>query len=1179
VLRGRRLTSLLAIGFLGSCLVSIEAVSVVSAGADTTVTINFDNGQVGDGQAITTQYQGEGVFFAQAADYGFRYGGAPSVGTNFVSPNACNGTGEYPVLFAAGNLTSSPPDAARLAACNGSEFWNNGTFGLFTSGADQVSAEVGELAGSGSQFELDAYDQSHDLIGSATITTTTVGIVNLLSYTPPAGTQIWAFAIYTTDQSDHSDFGMDDLSYSIAVGQQPQIALSASAFRFSGILGSTGSIAVTLERDNGSTGEVDLALSGLPAGVTATFSPAALLGTATASTLNWTISPQAVLGYTAATITATPAVPAAGATAAEPFALGVSVVAAYSWADSDLGSVVLANCQSVQVTDSGQFPIFQPPSGISGTGAFSVQGAGAGTGVGTASFSPATFSNGSASPTLTLSTTATTPVKNDALTVSAAVPGYTTEDATLTVTRIPGQVLSWYPLGDPGDFDAADVTTPQWGAGGETLVINGSGFCPGAQVAFGEFGSPPAITAATPALVTPSYISPDGLTMRVTVPQNAANGPINVFTTAGSFAGSASLDVGTYSAVNGYSFGNRSGPGIDLADLAAVFPQSEVYVQVDPCSWITGGLVSCSVASTGIGSPQADIFFAGGGGSLAQGGECYGFSLSSVLLQQLAGAPVSPEPQELDANAHDVNEITDNSAVDSEILSDQISQDSSQTDQLAAGEEFNAEQDSAAQFESQLRTALQPPSGNPGPVLVNLHGTVNGSYSGHSVVAYDVEDTANGGFDIYVYNPNDPYNSSVSGDSTGSTNAWIGSQANSVIHVQGNGSWTFPELGYAGTLGTGNLYMIPYRDLPTSYDLPWSFLFGNILASAPSSTELDQVTDSAGHTLLTAAGQLNRSPSGISSASLVYNITGGSEPAAPRAILPEGRSYSLTLSPRQGTVEASIIGSTASASVSGATTSKVRFGLDSSSDMLSLYVGSTAGAFTANLAQTSAKGADRTATLTLARGSTGTLTAQLTTAGTLQLADASGSAKLAVELGSSGPSSLPGAVATSSLQLSKGAMLILRPTSWAALSSSPLTLHSVSPGGRTTVTRLRDMLSGPRLDPLRLAVAQGHGAVSVTLHGAVAGTAAPRLFGAAAGRTSSSATINWTILRGKHVVHAYIETLATVKLSSRSFGWTVKGLRKGNYVIVVGVLVSTSISGSEGAVTAARTARTSLSVS
>jgi hypothetical protein len=111
---------------------------------------------------------------------------------------------------------------------------------------------------------------------------------------------------------------------------------------------------------------------------------------------------------------------------------------------------------------------------------------------------------------------------------------------------------------------------------------------------------------------------------------------------------------------------------------------------------------------------------------------------------------------------------------------------------------------------------------------------VNGKFSGHSVVAYDVQDTGTGNYDTYVYNPNTPYNSGVSGQSAPATNNRVANQQKSVIHIQANGSWSFPETGYTGTLSTGNLYLLPADNLPTSYDLPGSFSFGNILASAPS---------------------------------------------------------------------------------------------------------------------------------------------------------------------------------------------------------------------------------------------------------------------------------------------------------------------------------------------------------
>ncbi|HTT92255.1 MAG TPA: hypothetical protein VMF65_22060 [Acidimicrobiales bacterium] len=1177
-----------------------------------THTVNFDNGAVGLGQQITSQYQGDGVYFADPFENGFQ-SGEPQPGQNLVSTLACGGE---PTLFAPeGGLTSSPPDAAQFSACGSLEFPDHGTFGFFTSGVSNLSADVGQVSASGSRYELDAYNQAHELIGSSTITAGKAGILNPISFTAPAGQLVWAFAIYDPFGSGQFDFGMDDLYYSIPAGQLPQISLTSNRTYTGGIVPSAGSLTVTVNRFDGSTGEVDLAVTGMPPGVTASFSPAALTGTQTTSTLNWAITSAADGGTptqpagSTLTVTAAPAVPAAGASPAPPVSIGFEASLPYGWRPG-VGPVTLADCSTLQVYGPSGSDIFFVPSSISGHGSLSVNGAGPGTGLDSATLSPSTFSNGSAEPVLTVSAGPKAAIRDDTLTLSAAAPGYATETTIVLVHRIVGQITSWTGAGGNDNV----VEAPHWGTSSQSLTIYGSGFCPGTKVAFGEYGSPPSIGSNSPALVTPSYISPDGTEMKVTVPHYAADGPIDVFTPGGSFSSSAHLTIADgFAATDGYNFANRAGPGVGLSDLANVFPQDEVYVQVDPCSGLSFGIVDCSLGSTGIGTPQADIFLNSGGSSIAKGGECYGFSTSSLFLTGLPGLPVENAVKSYDSSANNVNEIADNGAVDNYILDMQISQGSSESLNQRASAASTASGDSAAQFESQLRGDLVTYDGFLNPVVVDMFGTVKGQFSGHSVVAYDVQATGGGNFDIYVYNPNTPYNNSVSGDSAGATSNWVSNQQNSVIHVKANGSWSFPQIGYTGTLSTGNLYLLPADSLPSSYDLPGSFTFGNILASAPSSGQLDQVTDASGHTLLGPAGSLNRSPSGIPGAKLVYNIVGPGGTAAPQALLPVGGSYTLTLSPSKGspskgspgkgspgpagTVAGGLVGPSLSASVQGTAGGKVSFGLNSKTGTVLLRPGKAGGAFTTDLALAGAKGADRTATLTISAGSTGTFTAQLTPAGSLRLADAGGSARVSVELGSVAPAQLPAAFATSPLPVGAGTAYVLRPASWAHLGSSPVTLRTTGRSGKVTSKLLRTTLSAGHLRSVELSVhhsgqlavvgvagSWSPGASGAGTSGAGAGSAGGGAAGGgAAGATTAArqvttAIVAWVVLQGHRVVAHHLEQVRGSKLARVDLSWAVKGLHRGSYRVVGSVLISTSAPGAVAAVSASKATSAALVV-
>ncbi|HET9060499.1 MAG TPA: hypothetical protein VFN61_11305 [Acidimicrobiales bacterium] len=1111
--------------------------------------IGFDDGAVAVGGVVTDQYLGQGVEFVDPSVNGFT-SGPPKDGTSAVSADVCD---SGPSIFVPGpGLTSSQPNAAEFPSCGPLEFPSHGTFAMFTSGASYVSASVGDVSGSGSFYEIDAYGQDHDLLGSSVVTATRSGLVNAISYSAPSGQYIWAVAIYTRAQGANIKAGFDDLYYSVPKGQAPAVSLSVAHTAIYAIVPSSGSLAVTVNRFNGSTGEIDLSATGMPSGVSVSFSPASLTGTQSQSTLQWHVGSSAYGGAdvfhpagSTITIAATPAVPAAGAGPAPPLSVTMAVSLAFGWR-SGLQAATVANCQTVTYYNSGG-AIFEPPSNISGTGTFQVSGAGPGTGLSGAALSASTFANGSASPTLSLSTTPTTPVSGTTLTLTASAPGYATQTATLLVHRIVGQVTSWSFANSSG---TTVLEAPHWGQG-YRLTLNGRGFCPGTKVAFGEYGSPPAVPAGSPALVTPSYISPGGTQLQVTVPHYAANGPIDFITPGGSFATPTDFTMGSgYSAANGFNFANRAGPGVGLSDLAQVFPQSEVYVQVDPCSGLSFGLVNCSLGSTGIGTPQADFFLNNGGAAVAQGGECYGFATSSVYLSGIPGEPNARSVQSFDAHAGNVDQLPDSSALDSYILDNQITQDSNQAQALGSSAKSQASSDTAAQLESQLRSDFVTSNGYLQPVVVNMFATVKGKRSGHAVVAYDVQDAGNGNFDIFVYNPNDPYNSSVSGDSARATSNWVSNQQNSVIHVFSNGSWSFPELAYTGSLSSGNLYLLPSFSLPTSFDLPGSFSFGNILAAVPPSTDLAQVTDGTGHVLFTAAGGQDTSASGIAGAKVIYSVT-DNEPASPRALLPLGRTYTLTLAPKGGTsVAGGLIGPLGLVSMSGHSSVPLKLGFDASTGSVTVHLPHGAGEIDANMALTGRAAADRTATLHVAPGASGTLAASWTKQGALALEDHGGRASLSVDLGASGPNQAPASFATRLLHLSSGRQLQLRPANWAHLGSTTVAATATAPGGKLTVTRLRSAVGALRLAALRVSVHPSARTSTFQFRSAISPASA-----------HLAASVIWLIVRGHKVIASHRSAIAVARgrLGAR---WALKGLAKGSYRVVTTVVVSDNIAGS-----------------
>jgi uncharacterized membrane protein len=254
--------------------------------------------------------------------------------------------------------------------------------------------------------------------------------------------------------------------------------ISASPSSQSANQGGTANYAVTLTPLNGFSNTVSLSISGLPAGATATFTPASLAGSGT-STLAIATSTSTPSGSYPLTITGTDGV----LTHTTPATLIVS--------SADFSLSVTPSSQTVEGGQSTSYTAtIAAFNGYTGTVSFSVSGLPAGA---TAMFTPASVTT-SGSSTLAISTTAgTTPAGNYVLTVTGT-------DGTLTHTA-------------NVDLSVADFTisaTPS----SQTTVVGSSasytvtstaldGFT--GTLSFSVTGLPPFATATfTPATVTGS---------------------------------------------------------------------------------------------------------------------------------------------------------------------------------------------------------------------------------------------------------------------------------------------------------------------------------------------------------------------------------------------------------------------------------------------------------------------------------------------------------------------------------------------------------------------------------------------------------------------------------------------------------------------------------------------------
>ncbi len=230
-------------------------------------------------------------------------------------------------------------------------------------------------------------------------------------------------------------------------------SVTASPASVSVIQGSAGSSAISTTVSGGFNSAVTLAASGLPAGVTASFSPASIAAPGSgSSTLTLTASSTATAGATNVTVTAT----GGGLTHTTVIALTVTSAATPDFA-------VTASPTSVSVTQggSGSSTISTTVSGGFNS-AVSLSTSALPTGV-TAVFSPASIAapgSGSSTLTFTASTTATTGTVNVIVTATGGAVTHTVTVA-LTVNATGGGGGTTQILGNPG-FENGSASPAPW---------------------------------------------------------------------------------------------------------------------------------------------------------------------------------------------------------------------------------------------------------------------------------------------------------------------------------------------------------------------------------------------------------------------------------------------------------------------------------------------------------------------------------------------------------------------------------------------------------------------------------------------------------------------------------------------------------------------------------------------
>jgi len=228
----------------------------------------------------------------------------------------------------------------------------------------------------------------------------------------------------------------------------PAFSLATNPASLSLVAGSSGTATITVTPSGGFTGNVTFAISGVPGGVTASFSPATSAGS---TTLTLAAGAAAAAGTSVMTITGTSGALSATTT------VGLTVTAPPPPPPPPPGFTLSAAPATVSIAQGGSGTTvitIAPTNGFAGSVALSAAGLPSGV---TASFSPASATSAS---TLTLTAAATATPGTSTITVTGASGTLSqTVSVALTVTAITGG-------GGPVSFSAVPDNYPWYNQDG-----------------------------------------------------------------------------------------------------------------------------------------------------------------------------------------------------------------------------------------------------------------------------------------------------------------------------------------------------------------------------------------------------------------------------------------------------------------------------------------------------------------------------------------------------------------------------------------------------------------------------------------------------------------------------------------------------------------------------------------
>ena len=899
--RARRLVAVV----VSLLLVAVGTVVVAGPSAAVDGGLTFDEGYAADGARVDDQYR----FVGSGGTTGIRFGGT-RVDLGWPGETECggSGTGDYrPTLRQlSGNGTFSfyAHSGARALEsasnnCGAGEFGTGGILLRCTVACLSVSGYVGLGNGTatppsppaGMTFTASAYDATGVAVVSSPVVLDGPGALTGFSLSAPPGTS-FTFVKVVASGAVQSVL-LDDLAYTVDPSALPAYVISTDTTVAQLHPGESATVPMSVVRSNGSSGTITPIVSGLPSGVTASFSPTAFTG-ADDGALTLTLD---------ASSSATPGAPVpltvsassdAGAGVGTPAALAMTIASTLQ-TPGGIPTLVAPSC----TTQVRQLSIFVG-DGSSFSGQVDVH----------ATIDQPDWSAGVLASPLT--------VVNGR--VDAAV--YWTRD-TLLGAFTGHLTVTANPVGRPGDVVSRTYAVVWQGPGiaattvkarpplgdrqaAEVLSLPAYGFCGALKL---KLGNDKAVVDATAAQAPIASLPRNGVldtqTITVTTPRLATSGTLR-YDRLDSFGwqpGPALTTTG-YRNTAGFAFDNYPVGDLTYQDMTDAFGADQTYTRIDLCFPF-----GCTITFR---DPIAMIYTAivraqtvGTQGS----GHCYGMAMSAALMREGGIDPAAYLPF-TSTTAYGLNSAAAPSgALAHTIQVNHLKQfgltfmaywlKQHQTNILA----------NADQTAGMIRDAIDTKGG--ALITIADHG------GGHVVLAHSIEDGAPGEHWVDVYDPNYPYTTAEDTDTTGATHE---SRLNrSRIRLVGS-TWSlqFPDgTMWGGNLNglTSSLVVVPLSEASKKQLLPSLFDVGQIISLLGSLMSFGSAggtaTVSPGAGLLaypsmnasTTSGLFLPAPTGPTTSSTggSVHLTGTNAGTVDGLVVADGTSVASALGLRPGT--------------------------------------------------------------------------------------------------------------------------------------------------------------------------------------------------------------------------------------------------------------------------------------